>query len=51
MINVRTGQILNNNFTLSVLSLNRTDIATDEDRNWNIDKWAMLFKARTYEEL
>lgn len=36
---------------LSVVDLNRTDLATREDREWKIDYWASLFKATTWEEL
>jgi len=31
--------------------LNQIDKATDEDRFWGIDQWAMLFKATTWEEI
>ena len=37
--------------TLSVIDLNRIDLATEEDKAWHIDEWAALFKAETWEEL
>ena len=49
--NDRTGRIYTSNFTLSVLNLRRVDLATDEDKKWKIDKWATLFKAKTWEDL
>ena len=49
--NDRTGRIYTGNFTLSVLNLRRVDLATDEDKKWKIDKWATLFKAKTWEDL
>jgi len=34
-----------------VLDLTRIDLATAEDQNYEIDRWAKLFKAKTWEEL
>ena len=31
--------------------MSRIDLASDEDRRYNIDRWARLFKAKTWEEL
>ncbi|MCR4692024.1 MAG: Rpn family recombination-promoting nuclease/putative transposase [Lachnospiraceae bacterium] len=49
--NDRSGRIYTGNFSLSVLNLRRIELATEEDRKWNIDKWAALFKAQTWEDL
>ena len=38
-------------FRLSVVDLSRIDLATDEDKYYGIDRWARLFKAKTWEEL
>lgn len=38
-------------FNLIVVSLNQIVLATDEDRTHEIDKWAKLFKSKTWEEL
>ncbi len=35
---------------LSVVDLNQIKLATKEDRQWEIDYWAELFKAATWEE-
>lgn len=51
LINVKNHQIYSDNLTLSVVNLTRTDLATNEDRQWHIDYWAKLFKAKTWEEL
>ncbi len=34
-----------------MVSLSRIDLATNEDRRYQIDVWARLFKATTWEEL
>lgn len=46
-----THRIYTRKFSLSVLSLNRTELATEEDKKFGIDHWAKLFKATTWEEL
>lgn len=38
-------------FRLSVLQLNHSNLATDEDKAYYLDKWAELFKATTWEEI
>lgn len=51
LLNVRNHHIYNDKFNLSVVDLSRIDLATDEDRLYQIDKWARLFKSQTWEEL
>lgn len=51
MANDISHKIYTSKFTLSVVSLNRIDLATDEDRKYKIDYWAKLFKATTWEEI
>ena len=34
-----------------MVDLSRIDLATEEDRKYHIHEWAMLFKARTWEEM
>ncbi len=52
MINIRNqSQIYSDKFALSVVDLTQIDKATEEDKSSNIDYWARLFKARTWEEL
>jgi len=36
---------------LSVIELNRTDLATEEDKHYQIDKWVTFFKSKTWKEL
>lgn len=51
LINVKNHHTYSDKLTLSVVNLSRIDLATDEDKKYNIDKWAALFKAKTWEEL
>ena len=36
---------------LSVVDLNKIELATEEDKFYGIDYWARIFKAKTWEEL
>jgi predicted transposase/invertase (TIGR01784 family) len=49
--NVRNNKIYSDNFKIHVVELKQIELATDEDKARGIDKWAELFKARTWEEL
>lgn len=51
MLNVKTYGLYSDKFTLSVLHLNHTEYATDEDKAYGIDYWARIFKAKTWEEM
>ena len=51
MLNVKTHIAYSDKFVLSVVHLNKTNLATDEDKVYGIDRWARLFKARTWEEI
>ena len=51
MLNVRTHAVYSDKFTLSVVQLNRTEYAIEEDKAYGIDYWAKIFKAKTWEEL
>lgn len=51
LTNIRTHQIFNDKFTIGVVDLGRTDLATDEDHFYGLDKWVKIFKAKTWEEL
>ena len=50
-MNVKKHYIYNDKLTLNVLDLTQIDIATEEDKAYEIDYWAKLFKAKTWEEL
>ena len=51
MINVKNSNVYSSKFVLSVVDLNHIELATDEDKAFQIDYWARLFKAKTWEEL
>ena len=51
LLNVKTHQEFSDKLTLSVVDLTHIDAATDEDRFYQIDRWAKLFKATTWKEL
>ncbi len=51
MCNLKTGNVYNDKFTLSIIELNHIDMATEEDKAYGIDKWASLFKSTTWEEV
>lgn len=51
LINVKNHHIYTDKFVLNVIDLNQIDMATEEDRRWEIDYWAALFKATTWEEV
>ena len=51
LMNVKNHQIYNDKFRLNVLELNQIHLATEEDRERGLDKWAELFKATTWEDI
>ena len=51
LMDEKNYHIYSDKFALNVLSLNQTDLATDEDKIWKLDYWARLFKATTWEEI
>ncbi|MDE6743866.1 MAG: Rpn family recombination-promoting nuclease/putative transposase [Lachnospiraceae bacterium] len=51
LMNSKNHRIYSDKFRLSVLDLTQIDLATKEDRAYQIDRWAALFKATTWEEL
>lgn len=38
-------------FDLRVVDLTQIELATDEDKQFQIDYWAALFKSKTWEEM
>jgi methyl-accepting chemotaxis protein len=48
---VKNHRLYSDKFTLSVLDLTQINLATEEDKAYHIDRWARLFKAKTWEEL
>ncbi len=51
MMNVKNHHIYSHKLQIHVLELNQTELATEEDRQYEIDRWAKLFKAATWEDL
>ena len=51
LLNVKNHIVYSDKLRLCVLDLTRIDLATKKDRHYQIDYWASLFKATTWEEL
>ncbi|MCR5101106.1 MAG: Rpn family recombination-promoting nuclease/putative transposase [Butyrivibrio sp.] len=45
MTNIKDGFVYNDGFAIYVVELNNINLATPEDKLYNIDEWARLFKA------
>ena len=50
-LNVKNHTLYSDKLRISVLDLSRIDLAAEEDRQYKLDHWAALFKAKTWEEL
>ena len=44
-------RIYSSKFAVNVLDLSHIELAIEEDKEWNLDFWAKLFKAKTWEEI
>ena len=51
LTNVENGNVYTTIFGMNVLSLKRTELATEEDKANRLDYWAEVFRAETWEEL
>lgn len=51
LLNVKNQNIYSDKFILSVVDLTQIALATEEDKAHQIDYWAKLFKATTWEEI
>ncbi len=52
LLNIKNPtQIFDDKFTISVVDLTHTELATEEDRANSLELWAKVFKASTWEEL
>jgi len=49
--NIKNQKTYTDKFVLHVIELNSIHLATDEDRKYEIDKWASFFKAKKWEEI
>ena len=50
-MNEKTHAIYSSKFVLSVVNLTCIDLATEDDKQYQIDHWASLFKSTTWEEI
>ena len=50
-LNTKNHMVFSDKITLNVVDLKHIELATDEDNAWQIDYWAKLFTATTWEEL
>lgn len=50
LMNLKNHQVYSDKFTLHVLNLTQIHKATEEDKNYDLDNWARLFKAVTWED-
>lgn len=51
LINEKNHDIYSDKIRLSVVNLSRIDLATNEDIKYQVNYWAKLFKATTWEEI
>ena len=51
LLNTKNHRIFTRIFSLVVVELNNTELATKEDLKYHTDRWAKLFSAETWEEL
>lgn len=51
MLNIKNHHLYSSKFSLSVIDLTQIEMATDIDKSNDIDHWARLFKAKTWEEI
>lgn len=51
MQNIKNHNIYTDKFMLHVIELSNIKLATEEDHEYEIDKWASLFKATTWEDI
>ena len=50
-LNVKNYRCYSDKLSLNVIDLKHIELATEEDRTWEIDSWARLFTATSWEEL
>ncbi len=51
LLNVKNYHLFSSKFKLSMVDLSKIELATEEDKAYQIDYWARLFKAKTWEEI
>jgi len=48
---IKTHHVFTEKLSIGIVDLTNISLATPEDRRYNIDKWAKLFKAQTWEDI
>ncbi len=51
LLNVKNNHLYSDKFALGVIDLTHIELATEEDKAYQIDHWARLFKSTTWEEI
>ena len=51
LLNIKDHYLYSDKFALGVVDLTHIELATQEDKDFQIDHWARLFKATTWEEI
>ncbi len=51
LMNEKTHMVYSDKFLLNVVDLTQIELATEEDKEYQIDYWAKLFVAKTWEEM
>lgn len=51
LYDIRTRHIFTDKFSIGIVDLTNISLATPDDQRYNIDKWARLFKAQTWEDI
>ena len=51
LTDIKTHHIFTDRLSIGVIDLTNIALATPEDKRYNIDKWAKLFKAQTWEDI
>ena len=51
MMNTKTHELYSDKLKINVLELKKSKLATEEDKGWQLDKWAQFFKSKTWEEI
>ena len=51
LTDIKTHHIFTEMLSIRVIDLTNISLATPEDNRYNIDKWAMLFKSNTWEDI
>ena len=51
LMNTKTHELYSDKLRINVLELKKSKLATGEDKEWKLDKWAQFFKSKTWEEI